>query len=137
MSFAALDVHPDTDRAWWCMVEQFRRRDGHWHLAGSSHDNTTTATPFERPATGEWIQWGPDGGHRIWDEDPRVRDSYFGIAPVGTARLSVRTNDGGERDVATTPWNGAWVVVGSGVSSTLIGRDANGEILGEMAFGSR
>jgi hypothetical protein len=136
VSFAALDVYSDIDRGWWCMVEQFRRRDGHWHPAGGSHDNTTTATPFARPIAGDWIEWGSDGGHGIWDEEPRERHSYFGIAPTQVARLSVRTRDSRERDVAITPWSGAWVVVGTGTTSTLTGRVADDAIVGEMAFGS-
>ncbi len=136
VSFAALGVYPDIDRGWWCMVEQFRRSDGHWHPAGGSHDNTTTSTPFERPVTGDWIEWGSHGGSSVWEEEPRERHSYFGVAPAGTARLSVTTPDGRPRDVAITPWNGAWVVVVAGPTSTLTGRDSNGAIIGETDFGS-
>jgi hypothetical protein len=142
VSFAALGVYPDIDRGWWCMVEQFWLSDGYWQPAGGSHDNTTTATPFERPsATGNskmrWIDWASDGGYGIWEQEPRERHSYFGIAPVGTAGLSVTMPDGRARDVAITPWNGAWVVVAPGATSTLVGRDAGSAILGEATFGSR
>ncbi len=68
--------------------------------------------------------------------EPRRRHSYFGIAPARTAALSVTTHDGHTRDVAITPFNGAWVVVTPGSGSTLTGRDATGAVLGGTTFGS-
>jgi len=136
VSFAALGVHPDISRGWWCLLEQFQRHDGHWHPAAGSHDNTTTATPFKRPATGDWVEWASDGGHETWEQEPRERHSCFGIAPAGTTRLSLATPDGRTRDVAITPWSGAWVAVAPTASLTLTGRDAEGAVLGELAFGS-
>jgi hypothetical protein len=141
VSFAARDVFPDIDRGWWCLVEQFWLSDGHWEPAGGSYDNTTTATPFERPtaianSSVEWIDWVSNGGHAIWDQEPRERHSYFGIAPAHTTRLSVMTTDGRTRDVAITPWNGAWVVAATGVRSTLVGYDAAGAVLGTATLGT-
>jgi hypothetical protein len=72
----------------------------------------------------------------MWEQEPRERHSYFGIAPAGTTRLSVTTPDGRTRDVAITTWNGAWVVVAPGITSTLVGRNDAGLVLGAATFGS-
>jgi hypothetical protein len=63
VSFAAFDVYPDIHRGWWCLVEQFSLQDGAWHSAGGMYDNTTIATPFERPTGIDWVDWGTDGGN--------------------------------------------------------------------------
>jgi hypothetical protein len=136
VSFAVFDVYPDIDRGWWCLVEQFSLHDGAWHPAGGLYDNTTIATPFERPAGIDWVDWGTDGGNAGWDEEPRDRHSYCGIAPVGTARLTVTTN-GDTRDVRITPWNGAYVVVAAGLNSTLTGYDTEGNVLGTISTTNR
>ena len=77
-----------------------------------------------------WVDWHSNGGYAGWDEEPRERHSYFGIAVAGTARLTVTTTDGVERDVRITPWNGAYVVAAPGTHSTLTGYDAQGNVLG-------
>jgi hypothetical protein len=83
-----------------------------------------------------WIDWVSDGGAPIWEQEPSRRHSYFGVSPEETARLAVSTPDGQTRDVAITPWNGAWVVVAAGTTSTLSGYDSAGELLGTQTFGS-
>ena len=94
VSLAALGVYPDIDEGWWCMVEQFSFHDGAWHFAAGEYDNSTTPTPFERPSDPDWSVWGTDGGNGGWDEEPRDRHSYCGIAPTGTARLTVSWDGG-------------------------------------------
>jgi hypothetical protein len=135
VSFAALDVYPDLSSGWWCLVEQFSLQDGAWGFAGGEHDNTTTSTPFERPTSvdngvADWLDWGSNGGWGEWEDEPRRRHSAFGIAPVHTARITVTTVDGSERDLRITPWNGAYVMVAPGPRSTLTGYDAQGRVLG-------
>jgi hypothetical protein len=140
VSFAALDVYPDIASGWWCLVEQFIRSDGTWGPAGGEHDNTTSSTPFERPTCVEnselgWLDWLSFGGAPEWDDEPRRRQSYFGIAPVQTARLTVTAEDGCERELRITPWNGAFVVVSPGTHSTLTGFDLQGNVLGTLSTG--
>jgi hypothetical protein len=143
VSFAALDTYPDTHRGWWCLVEQFALDDdGTWRHAGGAHDNTTTPTPFQRPTHPQnsrtaWIDWRSDGGRGEWDAHPMHRHSYFGTAPTTTDRLTVTTDDDRTRDVAITPWSGAWIVVAPGTASTLTGYDATGAVLGTTTFGTR
>jgi hypothetical protein len=129
VSFAALDAYPDIDHGWWCFVVQFALHDGAWHPAGGEYDNTTILTPFARPSEIEWVDWGTHGGNGVWDEEPRDRHSYCGIAATGTARLTV-TAEGRTRDVRITPWNGAYVVVEPCLNSALSGYDATGSLLG-------
>jgi hypothetical protein len=136
VSFAAFDVYPDIDRGWWCLVEQFSFHDGAWRPAGGMYDNTTISTPFERPSGIDWVEWGTDGGNAGWDEEPRDRHSYCGIASVETARLTV-TSNGETRDVRITPWNGAYVVVATGLNSTLTGYDIDGTVLGTISTTNR
>jgi hypothetical protein len=136
VSFAAFDVYPDIHRGWWCLVEQFVRHDGAWHPAGGLYDNTTVSTPFERPAGTDWVAWATNGGNGRWDDEPYDRHSYCGVAPVGTARLTVTTN-GATRDVRITSWNGAYVVVASGLNSTLTGYGADGNVLGTFTTTNR
>ena len=138
VSFAALDVFPDLARGWWCLVEQFSSfSEEGWAHAGGEHDYATSATPFRRPESVEnskrdWVDWVSFGGAHEWEEEPRRRPSYFGIAPVRTTRLTVTSKDGRERALQITPWNGAFVVVSPGTSSTLTGSDAHGDVLGSL-----
>ena len=67
----------------------------------------------------------------MWNEEPRRRHSYFGVASTEIARLSV-TTDTRRRDVAVTPWNGAWVVIAPGTASTLRAHDATGAVRDEL-----
>jgi hypothetical protein len=60
--------------------------------------------------------------------------SYFGIAPVTTARLTVTAAGGSERDIPITPFNGAYVVAVSGPESTLTGYSPDGRQLGTMSY---
>jgi hypothetical protein len=140
VSFAALDVYPDIALGWWCLVEQFSCSDGTWGAAGGEHDNTTSATPFERPTSEEnsnldWLDWVSFGGACEWDEEPRRRQSYFGIALVRTARLTVTVEHGCERELRVTPWNGAFVVASPGTHSLLTGYDVEDNVLGMLATG--
>lgn len=132
VAFATWDPYPgDFEPEWWCTVELFVRCGGDdWGWCGGEHDNTTSATPFQRPADGDWIEWHSNGGVGGWDEEPRARFSFFGIAPAGTERLTVRGEDGRERDLRITPWNGAYVAVVAGETATLSGYDASGQLLG-------
>ena len=140
VSFAALDVYPDIARGWWCLVEQFSCSDGTWGSAGGEHDSTTSSTPFKRPTSVEnseldWLDWLCFGGAGEWDEAPQRRQSCFGIAPVQTARLTVTAEDGCERQLRVTPWNGAFVVVSPGTHSTLTGYDVEDKVLGTLSTG--
>src|SRR4029453_16682051 len=93
-------------------------------------DNPTSTTPFQRPVEGDWIEWHSNRGGAGWDEEPRARFSFFGIAPSGTERLTVRDANGRERDLRITPWNGAYVAVVAGETATLTGYEASGQFLG-------
>jgi hypothetical protein len=133
VSFATWDMYPGMlDPAeWWCTVELFVRGDAGWGSCWGQYDNTTTPTPFQRPAAdGYWIAWHSNGGADEWDDEPRRRFSFFGVAPTGTERLTVRGEDGRERDLRITPWNGAYVAVVAGATATLTGYDADGRRLG-------
>lgn len=58
----------------------------------------------------------------------------FGIAPVGTARMTITDGTGRERDLRITPWNGAFVAVVRGTMHVLTGYDASGIVLGSTAY---
>lgn len=139
VSFAVLDMYPDIAPGWWCLVTTWSRGREGWVYAAGESDNTTSPTPFERPLKPEnsllsWCDWHTNGGAGHWgdeDEDP-WRHTFFGIAPAGTARLTVTDESGRERDLRVTPWNGAYVAVVSGLRSTLTGYDERGRILGSF-----
>ena len=61
---------------------------------------------------------------------PRTRFSFFGVAPAGSERLTVRDEEGHERDLRITPWNGAYVAAVAGETATLSGYDVSGHLLG-------
>jgi hypothetical protein len=131
VAFATWNPYPGGfEPQWWCTVELFVRDGNSWHACGGEHDNTTSAMPFQRPVEGDWIEWHSNGGVGGWDEEPRTRFSFFGVAPTGTDRLTVRDEDGHERDLRITPWNGAYVAVVAGETATLTGYDASGHLLG-------
>src|SRR3569833_2993503 len=111
VSFAILDMYPKIERGWWCEAITFARRDGEWEYAGGDTDNTTAPGPFSRPDKPEasmhdWCDWHSIGGISGWDEDhpPEWRNTFFGIAPTGTARLTVTDETGRSRDLRITPW---------------------------------
>jgi hypothetical protein len=79
-----------------------------------------------------WVDWMSIGGAHEWPDEPRRRQSYFGIAPVQTARLTVTAEDGRERELRITPWNGAFVVASPGTRSTLTGYDLEDNVLGSV-----
>jgi hypothetical protein len=137
VSFAIWDPYPgDFEPEWWCVAELFMRRDGEWASCWGQHDNSTSPTPFQRPAAdGEWVHWHSNGPAPVWEEEPRERFSFFGIAPEGTERLTVRGEDGRERDLRITPWCGAYVGVVAGGTATLTGYDAAGNRLGAYDLG--
>jgi hypothetical protein len=60
---------------------------------------------------------------------------FFGVAPAATARLTVTDEAGRTRDLAITPWCGAYVATVEGATSRLTGYDAAGRVLGELAMG--
>jgi hypothetical protein len=73
-------------------------------------------------------------------DEPRQRRSYFGIAPVHAARLTVTAADGCERELRVTPWNGAFVVASPGTHSTLTGYDecvVHGVVVSLISGGGR
>lgn len=132
VSFAALALHPHIDSGWWCVAQMFERSGAGW--AGSSEDdNTTSPTPFTRPLVAEngpgWLDWGSNCGLMGWG-DGDFRLMCFGIAPVGTARMTITDGTGRERDLRITPWNGAFVAVVRGTSHVLTGYDASDRVLG-------
>ena len=104
-------------------------------------DNTTTDQPFARPQVPtncdrSWIDWPSYCGVSSWDGIPGYPDRhmFFGIATVGTARLTVTTPDGRERELRITPWNGGYVAVVAGERSVLTGYGATGEVLGTVNY---
>jgi len=139
VSFAVLDLHPDIATGWWCLAMEFERTpEGGWRECGE-HDNTTSPTPFRRPdyVEGEvsgWIHWHSNGGISR-GRDGRWSHDYFGIAPVTTARLVITTDEGHERDLPITPWNGAYATTVMARSSTLTGLAADGRVLGTARLG--
>ncbi len=136
VSFATWDMYPGMLEAqWWCTVELFTRSDEGWGSAGGEHDNTTGPTPFQRPHVSgrdpyDWVQWHTNGPTGVWEQEPRQRFSFFGIAPVETKHLTVRDAHGGERALRITAFNGAYVAVVAGEEATLTGYDAHGRPLG-------
>ncbi|HEY6759923.1 MAG TPA: hypothetical protein VI318_10545 [Baekduia sp.] len=140
VSFAIFDMYPDIARGWWCEAVTFSFRDGQWCYAGGESDNSTTPDPFSRPdrATNSvhgWCDWHSNGGLGEWTDDPpEERHTFFGIAPAGTARLTVTDAEGSARDLLITPWNGAYVAVVAGAHSTLTGYDRRGDVLGSLSF---
>jgi len=136
VSFATWDLYPGMLEAqWWCTVELFAHYDGEWGSCGGEHDNTTSPTPFQRPYAAasdpdNWVHWHTNGPVGIWEQEPRQRISFFGVAPMETERLVVRSKDGRERALRITAWNGAYVAVVAGDTATLTGYGANGRRLG-------
>jgi hypothetical protein len=137
VSFAILDMHPDIEPGWWCEAVTFAFRDGQWSYAGGDSDNCTAPDPFSRPAKATnsihpWCDWHSNSGLAEWPEDdpPKSRHTFFGIAPTGTARLTVTDDAERTRDLHITPWNGAYVAIVAGTRSTLTGYDEHGNVLG-------
>lgn len=137
VSFAILDLYPDIAPGWWCEAITFAFRGGRWRFAAGESDNCTAPDPFSRPASATnslhgWCDWHTNGGLGGWGEDdpPAWRHTLFGIAPEGTARLTVTDETGTTRDLRITPWNGAYVAIVAGVRSTLTGCGERGERLG-------
>jgi hypothetical protein len=141
LSFAALNPYPDIEPGWWCIAVRFSRVDGAWR-GGDDTDNSTTQRPFERPTAAEnsratWFDWHSNGGLELGrdgeDEDePRYRHMFFGNAPAVTARLTVTDHTGRERDLAITPWCGAYVATVGGTYSRLTGYDHDGRMIGSF-----
>jgi hypothetical protein len=119
VSFAMLDPYPYIARGWWCAASIWANGPRGWGDVGGDHDNLTTQMPFERPTRAEnstvgWCDWHSNGGAAGWgpqDPDP-WRHTFFGIAPVSTARLTVTDQTGAERDLRsrrgtgrTSPWS--------------------------------
>ena len=130
VSFAVLDGVSD---GWWRLTRQYALRGGRWEDAGGEHD-VETASPFAPPQTGDhgWVERPADGGHGEWDEEPVRRHLLSGIAAAATARLEVTDESDRTRDIAITPWCGAYVAVVAGASSRLTGYGAAGEELGSI-----
>lgn len=139
VSFAILDMYPDIAPGWWCEAVTFARHDGRWIYAAGESDNTTAPDPFSRPhqasnSTHDWCEWHSNGTLAHWNRDdpPDWRHTFFGIAPSGTARLTVTDETGRTRDLQITPWNGAYVAIVAGTHSTLTGYDTHGNLLGSF-----
>lgn len=139
VSFAVLDLCPEIERGWWCQAVTFALREGRWRYAAGENDNTTAPDPFSRPAKATnsvvgWCDWASTGDVGGWSEDdpPTWRHTFFGIAPTGTARLTVTDETGRTRELQITPWNGAYVAMVAGVHSTLTGYDGRGRELGSF-----
>jgi hypothetical protein len=140
VSYAALNPYPDIEPGWWCVDMGFTLVDDVWH-DGDQDDNSTTQRPFERPveienSTSTWFDWHSNGGLGDYGErmgdPPRYRHMFFGIAPTATARLTVSDETGRERELAITPWCGAYVASVEGAFSRLSGYDQHGEPLGRF-----
>jgi hypothetical protein len=132
VSYAALDPYPDIEPGWWCVAVAFKRSGATWCENGDQ-DNTTTPEPFTRPTVAEsWTAWHSNGG--LWGNgDPvRYHHVFFGIAPATTARLTVTDRSGRARELAVTPWCGAYVAVVDGDFSRLTGYDRGGRELGSL-----
>jgi hypothetical protein len=139
VSFAILDMYPDIALGWWCEALTFAFHEGQWRPAGGESDNSTAPDPFSRPSKATnsvhpWCDWHSNGGLGEWAEDdpPQQRHTFFGIAPTGTARLTVTDEADRTRDLHITPWNGAYVAVVAGTRSTLTGYDEDGNVLGSF-----
>jgi hypothetical protein len=139
VSFAVLDMYPDIAAGWWCWATTWEHDGVGWRGPGLESDNTTSPHPFVRPAEPTngnlgWSDWHSNGGAGEWPEEDEFpwRHTFFGIAPVSTARLTVTGETGRERDLRITPWNGAYVAVVAGVHSTLTGYGHDGRALGSL-----
>ena len=137
VSFAVPDMYPDIEPGWWCEAVTYSLRDDRWRHAGGESDNNTAADPFTRPRNAtnsmhDWCDWHSNGGLMRWSKDdpPEWRHTFSGIAPHGTARLTVTDERGHTRALQITPWNGAYVAIVAGGHSTLTGFDARGDRLG-------
>jgi hypothetical protein len=124
------------NRDGWCVAVRFKLVGGEWREHDDT-DNSTTQRPFERPtkaenSTSEWFAWHSNGGSGGYGDPLRYHHMFFGIAPVGTARLVVTDETGRERDLAITPWCGAYVASVEGEFSRLTGYGENGELLGSV-----
>jgi hypothetical protein len=138
VSFAVYNPYPDIERGWWCVAYAFPRGEGqigggyHWH------DNTTSSNPFVRPEESEnsvvpGIGWASNGP-LLGNDDEGWLHSYFGIAPTTTARLTVAPVGSAPRDLAITPWNGAYVAAVAARGSTLRAYDEQGREIGSMTY---
>jgi hypothetical protein len=137
VSYAALELYPDMAPGWWCVAIRFALGDGGWEQLDAD-DNSTTQRPFERPveagnSTLTWLDWHSNCALAGIGDPQRYRHMFFGIAPTSTARLTVSDETGRERDLAITPWCGAYVAGVEGSFSRLAGYDHNGEPLGSFA----
>ncbi len=128
-------------RGWWCDATIYRYGPMGWGEVTAAADNTTAEQPFVRPhvptnCAMSWIDWPSYCEVSSWDGIPGYPDRhmFFGIATVGTARLTVTTPDGRERDLRITPWNGAYVAVVVGETPVLTGYDATGAVLGTLDY---
>jgi hypothetical protein len=132
-------MYPDIAPGWWCGAVTFSFRDGQWHYAAGESDDSTAADPFSRPSKATnsvhgWCDWHSNGGLGGWSEDdpPEWRHTFFGIAPAGTARLTVTDETSRTRDLQITPWNGAYIAIVAGAHSMLTGYDDRGNVLGSF-----
>jgi hypothetical protein len=136
VSFAARNRTSSLERdAWSCIALMLQLIDGRW-LGGDEQDASWTPHPFERPVAAEnsrvsWIDWHSNGPLR-WVEGQGWCHCLFGIAPLGTARLLVRSDVEAPRDLAITQYNGAYVAAVIGERSWLAGFDETGRELGEI-----
>jgi hypothetical protein len=136
VSYAAFNLYPDIAPGWWCVAIRFALGDRGWQDL-EQDDNSTTQRPFERPVEVEnstltWLDWHSNGGLAGIGDSLRYRHMFFGIAPTTTARLTVSDETGRERELAITPWCGAYVASVEGAFSRLAGYDHNGEPLGSF-----
>jgi hypothetical protein len=138
VAYAALNGFTNTAPGWWCVAMRFTRLDGVWR-AGDHSDAHWSQRPFERPSAPEnsvveWLDWGINGslgGYGPADE-PRYRHLLHGIAPAGTARLTVTDGEDRTRELTITPWCGAYVATVDGPFSRLTGFAADGRELGSF-----
>lgn len=125
VSFAVLNLY---ERGWWCVVKLYREIDGQW-VSFFEYDSATTDTPFRRPSRVEnrWVDWMCDSPALVFGNESLERRSFFGIAPIETARLTVAG-----RDVPITPWSGAFVATAPSGHCELTGYAADGTVLGTL-----
>ena len=141
ISFAVVDLHPGIAKGMWCETLIYaRERGGRWADIGE-HDNTTSPRPFERPRSAEnsdepWIDWHSNDGLREGGGH-RYLTSFFGIAPVATARLTVSPAGGAERDLRISAVSGAYVAAIPAAAWTLTGYGVDGERLGALTVDHR
>ena len=136
VSFAALNAEPRIQPGWWCVAVGFTLVDDVWR-EGAQDDNSTTQRPFVRPVAVEnstlpWLDWHSNGGLAEGGAYTRPRHMFFGIAPVSTARLTVTDGTGRERDLAITPWCGAYVATVEGSCSRLTGYGHDDGLIGSF-----